>query len=156
MCAAASPALLRNQAWPERCCTRHGDICHDRVEAQSTEIAGDGFVIADTTNPGVGCGRRGRGAQNPHERRLVANVRGPAPDRPLGRRQSEEMNVVVVEAWQQGAAVSVDVDVTPSGGGSGGDDAGDATAVDQDVDQFTTELGPTDGEPLTHPVAQRC
>src|SRR6187549_774639 len=83
----------------------HRPIGDESVEARSDELAGNRFVVADATDPP---GARLESTQRRSKLLYVANRWRAAASRALGRREREQMNVMVVEAGEEGAAFAVD------------------------------------------------
>ena len=79
-------------------------VATDLVEGLLVQHPGDGFVVADTANPIVtGCGRESRFKFGTRRHRRWAARHGTP-----GGGQCEKVDVVVVQAREQGATSSLD------------------------------------------------
>lgn len=125
-----------------------GPVWHDPVEVVAIEIVGDGLVVADAPQPATGSGRVARCPQRRGEVGRMLDIGRTDGDGMARRGERHEVDVVVVEAGDEGAAGGVE-NVVAGGAGQGGGHGGDLLAGDADVDEPSVELGPT-GEEVPH------
>ena len=78
------------------------------VEQVAVDGPGDALVVADAPDPGAGWRCPSDPAQRVHEPIGIDHLGRPEPHRGPGRRGREQVDVVVVEAGQDGATMGVE------------------------------------------------
>src|SRR5205807_5594926 len=110
-------------------------VANQRVEERTVELARNRLVVADPAHPTFGGGAPGRGPQHTRQVAGVVDRGRAAPDRPVGGSQGQEVDVMVVEAREQGRAPPVEHLVAAATGQTGAD-GHDAVTGDPDVEPW--------------------